>query len=92
MGATIQDTGLEKVRTVFDEHAFSPVRVSVDIGASVTWTNRGNMPHKAAALDGSWTTGEVAPGQSATVKFSKSGAFTYYCDDHPWSFGQVVVQ
>ncbi|MBD24177.1 MAG: hypothetical protein CMG46_04140 [Candidatus Marinimicrobia bacterium] len=92
MGATIEDMGLEKVRLAFDEHAFSPARIRISAGDKVTWTNSGTSPHVAAAMDGSWTTGKVPPGESATVKFERPGRFTYYCDDHPWSFGEVIVQ
>jgi plastocyanin len=50
------------------------------------------VPHDASAQDGSWSTGEIAPGKSATVKFDKPGTYTYICKDHPWSYGQLVVE
>ena len=58
----------------------------------MTWTNAGKLPHDATAVDGSWTTGEIAPGASATVTITKPGTYTYNCKDHPWSFGQLVVE
>jgi plastocyanin len=64
----------------------------VKAGSSVTWTNDGKLPHSATAADGSWTTGEIAPGQSAMVKFDKAGTYTYSCSDHPWSYAQLVVE
>jgi len=77
---------------VFDDYAFAPARIRVKAGTTVTWTNKGKTPHSATAQDGSWSTGEVAPGATATVTFSKPGSYTYVCKDHPWSFGQVIVQ
>lgn len=93
MGGMVSDNGLaEKVRQVFDETAFAPARIRVKAGTTVTWTNKGKTAHTATAQDGSWTTNEVAPGQTATVTFAKPGTYTYVCKDHPWSFGQVIVQ
>jgi quinohemoprotein ethanol dehydrogenase len=92
MAGMVRDTGLEKVREAYNEYAFLPYRIKVAPGAKVTWTNKGKETHNATAQDGSWTTGEVAPGQSATVTFATPGSFTYIDKDHPWAFGQVNVQ
>jgi plastocyanin len=43
-------------------------------------------------VDGSWTTGEIAPGKSATVTITKPGTYVYSDTLHPWSYGQLVVQ
>jgi alcohol dehydrogenase (cytochrome c) len=74
-----------------NEYTYKPLRAKVKAGTVVTWTNTGKLPHSATAVDGSWTTGEIAPGQSATVKFDKPGNYTYSCSDHPWSYAQLVV-
>ncbi len=89
MGAEFDDVFGEKYT---DEYALHPQRASVSVGAKVTWTNNGKVPHEAIALDGSWATGEVAPGKSATVTFSKPGTYTYICKGHPFSLGQLIVQ
>jgi len=75
-----------------NEYTYRPLRAKVKAGTAVTWTNTGKLPHSATAVDGSWTTGEIAPGQSATVKFDKPGTYTYSCTDHPWSYAQLVVE
>jgi alcohol dehydrogenase (cytochrome c) len=92
MAGMVRDTGLEKVRQAFNEYAFLPTRIRVTAGAKVTWTNAGKIPHNATAQDGSWSTGDVAPGASASVTFAKPGSYTYIDKDHPWAFGQIVVQ
>jgi len=88
----IRDTGLEKVRQAYNENAFLPARIKVAAGTKVTWTNTGKVPHNATAEDGSWSTGEVAPGATASVTFATPGSFTYIDKDHPWVYGQVIVQ
>lgn len=91
LGAVITDSGLEKIREAHDEFAVRPLRVRVDVGQSITFVNGGMETHTAMAMDGSWTTGPIAPGKSAVMTFSKPGVYTYICKDHPWSYGELTV-
>ena len=90
--ATIKSIGVIKNAEFTDEYVFQPMRIKVKAGATVTWTNDGKEAHDAIAQDGSWTTGEIAPGKTGTVKFDKPGTYTYICKDHPWSYGEIQVQ
>jgi alcohol dehydrogenase (cytochrome c) len=92
LGAVIADTGLEKVRETFDEYAIRPMRARVAVGTKVTWTNNGMQTHSASALDGSWSTGPIAPGKTGTVTFDRPGTYTYICADHPFSLAQIIVE
>ncbi len=92
MSATIKSIGVIKAAEFTDEYVFQPVRAKVKAGTPVTFTNTGKVPHDASAEDGSWTTGEIAPGGSATVTVNKPGTYTYICKDHPWSYGQLIVE
>ncbi len=93
IGAVLEDKrAIVKTLSYTDEYTYKPLRAKVKAGTAVTWTNTGKLPHSAAAVDGSWTTGEIAPGQSATVKFDKPGTYTYSCNDHPWTYAQLVVE
>jgi plastocyanin len=92
MGGTVKDSGLEFTRETHDEYVMLPARIKVKAGTTVTFTNNGKEPHEATAQDGSWSTGVVQPGQSAKVTFAKPGSWTYQCKEHPWSYGQVVVE
>ena len=92
LSAVVKDSGwIERVRERFDEYVFAPARAGVDKGARVTWTNNGQEPHTIRALDGSWTTGTIAPGKSASLTFDEPGRHTYICDDHRWSYGELIV-
>jgi plastocyanin len=75
-----------------DEYSTLPMRIKVKVGDTVTWTNKGKKPHDAASIDGSWTTGPIAPGASGTVKFDKPGTYVYNSKAFPWMYGQVVVE
>jgi plastocyanin len=72
--------------------AFDPATVTVDVGDSVTWTNNDSTAHTATAGDGSFDTGNIAAGVSATVTFDTAGTFAYVCSIHPQMTGSVVVE
>jgi plastocyanin len=91
-GGEISDTGLEFVRKTIDEHAVLPLRIKVPAGTKVTWTNQGKQPHDATAMDGSWTTGDIAPGATGSYVFTKPGTFDYTSKSEPWIRAQVTVE
>ena len=73
------------------DFAFSPTKVTIKKGESVTWTNSGQAPHTATATNGSFDTGLLTAGKSATVTFNTAGSFGYVCVVHPEMVGTVVV-
>jgi alcohol dehydrogenase (cytochrome c) len=75
-----------------DDFYFTPTRPQVNVGDTVTWANHGPAVHTATAQDGTWDTGDIQPGQSATVTFNSAGTFVYNCSPHPWMIAQVIVQ
>jgi alcohol dehydrogenase (cytochrome c) len=88
----ISDTGLEFVRKTIDEHTVAPIRAKVTAGTKVTWTNQGKIAHDATAMDGSWTTGDIAPGATGSYTFTKAGTYDYTSKAEPWLHGQITVE
>ena len=74
-----------------EDFFFSPATVSVHVGDLVTWHNRGKQPHTATADNGSFDTGTVTAGGSASHMFTQPGTFTYVCTIHPNMHGTVKV-
>jgi quinohemoprotein ethanol dehydrogenase len=72
------------------DYSFTPVRVSVPVGTTLTWSNSGAVIHTATS-NGNFDTGDIPAGTSATVTFNTAGTFIYNCLPHPWMVGQVVV-
>lgn len=72
--------------------AYAPNPITVAVGGSVTWTNNDNTSHNATANDGSWNSGNMAPGATFTRSFPTAGSFPYHCTIHPGMVGTVVVQ
>jgi plastocyanin len=73
---------------------YLPRRVRIRAGQAVRWTDMDRAPHTATAEQdaaGSFETGRVRSGRSATVVFSKPGRYPYYCRFHPFMVGTVQV-
>jgi plastocyanin len=71
---------------------FQPATVTVEVGDTVTWSNADAVPHTATADDGSFDTGTISGGASASHTFTTAGTFAYHCEVHPTMTGTVVVQ
>jgi LPXTG-motif cell wall-anchored protein len=71
---------------------FTPAQITVDQGDTVTWTNNGPTAHSATAPDGSFDTGILQAGQSASHSFDQPGTFSYICTPHPNMHGTIVVR
>ncbi len=70
---------------------FNPPTLEVAAGDTVTFTNEDSAPHTATANDGSFDTGRLSRGQSATVTIGAAGSFDYICSVHPSMKGNVTA-
>ena len=77
---------------MMDDFFFTPNRIQVPVGTTVSWQNNGASVHTATDSKGAWDTGDVNPGETASVTFDTAGTYTYNCSPHPWMIGQVIVQ
>ena len=84
-GAT---TGVEVTRA-----GFTPNKVTVDYGDTVTWTNRDNASHQVLADRGDFPASPVlAPNQTYSYTFVKSGSFSYRDALNTKRRGTIVVR
>jgi len=74
------------------DFSFSPASLTVNQGDTVTWVNNGPTPHSATATGGSFNTGILKVGQSASHTFAQAGTYSYYCQPHPYMKATIVVQ
>ena len=77
--------------TLVKSYMFDPAVISVDAGASVTWTNEDDFPHNVTLLDGSDRTVDLPIGGSGSLTFDQAGTVLYQCSIHPQLHGKVVV-
>ena len=100
---TVQASGSQD-KTVFgDTHVymrhelFSPARIQVVLGTTVTWTNRDSVPHNVTiapvvmSSSNNWESELLYPGQSFSYTFASQGTFQYHCQEHPGMVGVVIV-
>jgi len=71
---------------------FNPARLNVAVGDTITFTNGDSGRHTATALDGSFDTGRLATGKSATVRIATAGKHDFRCMIHPSMKGTVTAK
>ncbi len=67
--------------SMLDDH-FDPAEITVPVGATVRWVNKGTHKHTATADDGSFTSGQLKAGDSFEHTFDKAGNVALYCENH----------
>ena len=70
---------------------FTPRDVTVLAGATVTWSNRDEVPHDATEKGKTWTTGMLKQGQFRDLAFSSPGNYEYFCTIHPSMRARITV-
>jgi plastocyanin len=71
---------------------FSPNRIEITAGTTVTWTNNDPLVHTISADDKSWDSGAVEPGKTWSHTFTQPGEYSFHCTPHPFMKGVVVVR
>lgn len=77
--ATTAPSAFAATRTVdITRTGFTPDRLTIDAGDTVTWTNKDSAPHSVVADGGAFTSSPVLqPNQTHSVRFLRSGTFSY---------------
>ena len=75
-----------------DNFSFGPQTLTVAVGATVTWTNRDDIPHTVVSTDGVFKSKVRDTDEKFSYTFDKAGTYPYFCSIHPKRTGTVVVQ
>src|ERR1700685_4446399 len=75
-----------------DNFVFGPQTITVPVGATVTWTNKDDIPHTSVSTDGVFKSKVLDTEEKFSYTFSKAGSYPYYCTIHPKMTGKVIVQ
>jgi plastocyanin len=75
-----------------DNFVFGPQTITVPVGATVTWTNKDDIPHTSVSTDGVFKSKVLDTDEKFSHTFTKAGTYPYYCTIHPKMTGKVVVQ
>jgi plastocyanin len=75
-----------------DNFVFGPQTLTVPVGATVTWTNKDDIPHTSVSTEGVFKSKVLDTDEKFSYKFDKAGTYPYYCTIHPKMTGKIVVQ
>jgi plastocyanin len=75
-----------------DNFVFGPQTITVPVGATVTWTNKDDIPHTSVSTDGVFKSKVLDTDEQFSHTFTKAGTYPYYCTIHPKMTGKIVVQ
>ena len=75
-----------------DNFVFGPETITVPVGATVTWTNKDDIPHTSVSTDGVFKSKVLDTDEKFSYTFTKAGTYPYYCTIHPKMTGKVVVK
>lgn len=81
--------------------AFAPYPININVGDTVTWTNKDAQPHTVTSGTGGQPDGKFDSSPNFTPlisaqgtfshTFAEAGEFPYYCALHPNQIGTVIV-
>ena len=74
-----------------DDWGYDPAALEVGVGDTVVWTNTGSVDHTVTADDGSFDSGNIAPGGTWEFTFEEVGEYSYKCSPHPFMVASVSV-
>jgi plastocyanin len=73
------------------DNDYEPRDLTVPLGARVTWTFSGNLPHTVTNEEGKFDSGIFEDGDEYHLTFESPGTYTYYCTLHHAMRGTVIV-
>jgi plastocyanin len=72
--------------------AFSPAKVTVKVGTTITWTNQDSDAHTVTSMNGGPLRSKTLnTGDTYQYTFTTAGTYSYLCTIHPFMLGSVVV-
>jgi FtsP/CotA-like multicopper oxidase with cupredoxin domain len=64
------------------DNRFQPANVTVPVGATVMWANRGINGHTTTGIDTYWDSPTMATRQRFGITFTRPGTYRYVCRQH----------
>ena len=83
-----------ETRVTIEDFKFSPEKLNVRPGTTVTWVNKDDEPHSATSSEKPkrFDSGVLDSEKSFSFTFTEPGSFAYFCKLHPHMTGLIVVQ
>jgi plastocyanin len=58
-------------------------------GGMAAWRNADSVVHRIVSNDGTFDTGDIAPGATSAARVVPSGGMNYHCSIHPGMIGAI---
>jgi plastocyanin len=84
--------GAKTVPVTIDNFSFAPRTLTVPVGATVTWTNKDDIPHTVVSTKKKFASPALDTDQQFSFHFTAAGTYPYFCSVHPMMTGTVVVK
>lgn len=93
-GNDIEEPGPDEVW--MEGQSFSPTNLEVEVGTTVTWTNKSDLIHTVTSgsgrtADGLFDSGNMSGGETFTYTFNEVGVFDYFCVPHENMTATITV-
>lgn len=75
--------------TTGGSNSFSPNPAAEPPGGTVAWRNADTATHRIVANDGSFDTGDIAPGATSRSVMASAAGVNYHCSIHPSMIGTI---
>ena len=105
-GTTVVEPDADGAAVTMQLVAFKPESVTIDVGTTVTWSQKDPGAHTVtsgtveqgtggvtAKPDGTFDSGDIATGDTFEFTFDRAGTYSYFCNLHPATMrGSVQVR
>jgi plastocyanin len=81
-----------ETKVIIDRFTFTPQRVTVKAGATVTWVNDDDVPHTVASSAKLFKSKALDTSDKFSFTFTTPGVYEYFCSVHPHMTGAIVVE
>ncbi len=90
--AAIAAAPAEAPRAAIARVQFGLGTVTVPVGTTVIWVNRGDDAHTVTADDGSFISPGLDRGEQFSHRFTAPGTYAYHCAMHPHMTARIIVK
>ena len=84
--------GAEDTQVMIDNFTFTPQRVTVKAGTTITWINHDDIPHAVASSTKAFKSKVLDTDDKFSFTFTTAGSYEYFCSLHPHMTGMIVVE
>src|SRR5690348_2625987 len=83
---------LEEARIRIEDGGFNPPRLTIPVGATVTWTNVGRAANTVTSATRVFASTTIETNRSYSYRFNTPGTYEYFSAAHPHLTAQIVVR